>query len=62
MNRRTGQAIVAVILLVVGVIWIFQGVGALGGSPMTGVTFWAWAGLISLVAAVGLGIDAWRRR
>ena len=62
MNRRTGQAVGAAILLIVGTIWIFQGVGALGGSPMTGVTFWAWAGAICVVAGAVLGVRAFQRR
>jgi hypothetical protein len=38
----------------VGVIWTLQGVGYLGGSAMTGVTFWAVVGPV--VAVVGLVI------
>lgn len=54
MTGRTGQAIIAALLLVLGGVWVFQGIGVLGGSPMTGVTFWAWAGVVSLIAGVVL--------
>jgi hypothetical protein len=38
---RVGLGVLAV---VIGVVWFFQGIGRLAGSPMTGVSFWAWAG------------------
>ena len=41
-----------VLCVVVGVIWGLQGLGYLGGSPMTGETLWAIVGPI--VAVVGL--------
>jgi hypothetical protein len=37
-----------------GVIWTLQGLGAIGGSVMTGVTLWAVIGPV--VAIVGLAI------
>jgi hypothetical protein len=39
-----GTVIIAVVLLVVGVVWIGQGVGLIGGSFMTGEAFWVVAG------------------
>ena len=36
----------------IGVIWIFQGTGQLGGSFMTGQTFWAWTGLVTLLGGI----------
>jgi hypothetical protein len=47
------------LIALLGVIFTLQGVGAIGGSAMSGVTFWAVAGpviaLIGLImAAVGL--------
>ncbi|MEI6362754.1 MAG: hypothetical protein WCP95_11525 [Actinomycetes bacterium] len=32
------------VAIVIGLVWFFQGIGRLAGSPMTGVGFWAWAG------------------
>jgi hypothetical protein len=43
---------VGVVLVAVGAIWGLQGAGTLGGSSMSGVTFWAVVGPI--VAVVGL--------
>jgi hypothetical protein len=47
------------LIALLGVIFTLQGVGAIGGSAMSGVTFWAVAGpviaLVGLImAAVGL--------
>jgi len=41
-----------VVAIVIGLVWFFQGIGRLAGSPMTGVGFWAWAGAALIV--VGL--------
>ena len=50
---------VGALIALLGVIFTLQGLGAIGGSAMSGVTFWAVAGpviaLVGLVmAAVGL--------
>ena len=51
-----------VVLAVIGVIFTLQGVGILGGSVMSGVTFWAVAGPIIALAGLGLaGLGARRR-
>ena len=59
MGRRVAVA-VGVLMLVVGALWTFQGLGYLKGSPMTGVRTWALigpivAGLGVALAIVGLG-------
>ena len=46
--RRT----IAVVLLLVGAVWVLQGVGVLGGSFMTGEAVWAVIG----VACLGVGV------
>jgi hypothetical protein len=45
------------LLTLVGAVWTLQGVGVLGGSVMSGVTFWAVVGPV--VAIVGL-LMLWR--
>jgi hypothetical protein len=40
------------VLVVVGVLWTLQGLGYVGGSVMSGVTFWAVVGPV--VALLGL--------
>jgi hypothetical protein len=46
-----GTVIIAVVLLVVGVVWIGQGVGLIGGSFMTGEAFWTVAGAFLILTA-----------
>jgi glucose dehydrogenase len=57
---RTSRLVVALVLALIGIVWIGQGVGLIGGSAMTGSSFWAVAGVV-LVAAAG-GLLAWERR
>ncbi len=47
-----------------GAIWIFQGVGVLGGSFMSDQPFWAWMGVVTLLGGLGFlaaGRRTWRR-
>jgi hypothetical protein len=44
--------IVGILLLLAGIVFVLQGDGMIGGSAMTGVTFWIYAG--SGVVVVGL--------
>ena len=58
--RRVVLIGVGFLLTLAGVVFTLQGVGVLGGSVMSGVTFWAVAGpVIALaglaLAAIGLG-------
>ena len=50
---------IAIAVGLVGSVFTLQGIGVLGGSSMTGSSFWAVVGLALLVAA---GILAWRAR
>ena len=49
-------AAVGVVITLVGVIFTLQGVGVIGGSGMSGDTFWAVAGPV--IAVIGLAIAA----
>ena len=55
---RIGPAVLGAILLAVGGVWIFQGIGTLKGSFMTGSPFWFWVGVACAVAGAGLVIVA----
>ena len=50
--RKVLPMVLGALLVLVGVVWTFQGLGYISGSPMTGVTAWA---LIGPVVA-GLGV------
>lgn len=53
MGRILGLALSA-LMVVVGIVWTFQGLGVLEGSPMTGEEFWAVVG--PAVAGFGLAL------
>ncbi len=53
---------VAAICLIVGFIFTGQGLGYIKGSVMTGSTFWEVVGIVLLVAGLGLGGLALRKR
>ncbi len=66
MAKKVVFGALGVLLVVVGVIWTLQGLGYLGGSSMTGESFWAIvgpivAGLGVALAYVGLRGPATRR-
>lgn len=50
------------LLLLVGAVWTFQGLGYLEGSPMTGVAVWAVVGPLVAGFGVALMIVGARRR
>jgi membrane associated rhomboid family serine protease len=52
--KKALPLVVGGLMLVVGLVWTFQGLGYLSGSPMTGVAFWAIVG--PLVAGLGLAL------
>ena len=54
--RRIVLVGIGFLLTLAGVIFTQQGVGVLGGSVMSGVTFWAVAG--PLIALAGLALAA----
>jgi hypothetical protein len=50
-GTRRAWLVIGLILALVGLVWLGQGVGLIGGSAMTGSTFWAVVGIVLLVAA-----------
>lgn len=50
------------ILVVIGLIWFFQGIGVLGGSVMSGVVLWAVIGPIVAILGIVLIVRAQRRK
>jgi hypothetical protein len=59
---RTLLVGVGAIVALAGVIFTLQGVGAIGGSAMSGVTFWAVAGPVIVLAGLALAFAGLRRR
>ncbi|MGH3174374.1 MAG: hypothetical protein ACRDPF_11000 [Streptosporangiaceae bacterium] len=50
------------ILILAGVVFTLQGVGVLGGSVMSGVTFWAVGGPVIALAGLILAVIGLRDR
>jgi hypothetical protein len=61
MGRAIGLFVSALMILV-GVVWTFQGLGYIEGSPMTGVEFWAVVGPALAGFGIALGIVVFRGR
>ena len=59
---RIARNVVAVLCLVIGCIWILQGINVLPGSFMTGQPKWAMYGSLLVVVGIGLLIAGNRRR
>ena len=60
--RRIVLVSVGFLLTLAGVIFTLQGVGVLGGSVMSGVTFWAIAGPVIALAGLVLAVIGLRDR
>jgi hypothetical protein len=54
--RRVVLVSVGFLLMLAGVVFTLQGVGVLGGSVMSGVTFWAVAGPVIALAGLVLAV------
>ncbi len=48
-------------MLVIGVVWVLQGVGVLEGSPMTGQQLWLVLGIVSALIGAYLVYSGLRR-
>lgn len=52
--QRTGGILFGVLLLLLGGVWIGQGLGYIRGSFMTGQMQWFWIGLACAIIGAGL--------
>jgi hypothetical protein len=57
--RHPFRIVVAIILLLLGLVWIGQGIGLVGGSAMSGQSVWAVIGAILVAVAA---VTAWTTR
>jgi uncharacterized membrane protein HdeD (DUF308 family) len=58
---KTVSNIVAVLCVLIGVVWLLQGINVLPGSFMTGQTQWAIYGALAVVLGIVLLLVANRR-
>jgi hypothetical protein len=52
---RVGAIVISVLLLLMGAVWVGQGLGFIKGSFMTGDMRWFWIGVGMIGAALVLG-------
>ena len=57
---RASRLAVALIVALLGLVWFAQGTGLIGGSAMSGSTFWAIVGAVLLVVAAAIAVREWR--
>ena len=60
-SARTTSVILGVLALLLGLLWGGQGLGYVGGSPMTGARQWFWIGLVLILVGIALLVAALRR-
>jgi hypothetical protein len=58
---RASRLAIAVVLGLVGLVWLGQGLGYIGGSFMTGSQLWATIGTLLLVVAAAIVVLEVRR-
>ena len=49
-------------MVLLGLVWIGQGSGIIGGSAMSGSSFWEIVGVVLVVVSIVLAALEWRRR
>jgi hypothetical protein len=59
-RRRTFATVAGVVLALLGLLWLLQGVGVVGGSFMSGEPVWAVIGLVLLLLGGRLLAEALR--
>jgi hypothetical protein len=52
--------VLGVALVATGVVWIFQGVGRLPGSFMTGRPLWVWMGALAVLVGLPVAVRGLR--
>jgi hypothetical protein len=56
----TIRTIIAVVLFLLGAVWIGQGTGVIGGSAMSGSSFWAIVGAVLVIVAAAIVVTGRR--
>lgn len=59
---RIGLVVVGIVVALFGLLFTLQGVGAVGGSPMSNTTTWSVLGPIIAIVGVVVAVAGLRRR
>ena len=59
--RHPYRLVAAVVMLLLGLVWIAQGTGLIGGSVMSGQSIWAVIGIVVIAAGIAVAWTATRR-
>jgi hypothetical protein len=59
---KSGLVVLGVVVLLVGLVWMGQGLGYIKGSFMTGDMKWFWIGIGMVIVGVALGAFNLRRQ
>ncbi len=57
---RVSRLAIALLVALVGLVWLGQGTGLIAGSAMSGTTFWAVVGAVLLVIAAAIAYREWQ--
>ena len=60
MFGRWVTLVAGAVLIAVGAVWMFQGVGSLKGGFMTGQPFWTWMGALAVFIGLPVGLRGLR--
>jgi len=61
-RMRIALRVFGIVLVLMGFVWILQGINVLPGSFMTGQTKWAMYGVLALISGIAMLVAANRRR
>jgi hypothetical protein len=61
-RTRVPMVLTGLVLVLVGILWILQGVGVAKGSFMTGSAFWGWMGGLAVAVGAPILVLGVRRR
>jgi len=60
-TARTTTRVVGIVAIVLGALWVGQGLGYLPGSVMSGVRLWFWVGAALVLVGLALLLASRRR-
>ena len=56
------KTIIGVLAVLIGIVWILQGINVIPDSTMSGQTRFVIAGIVAMVGGVVILVDSWRKK